>query len=502
MTALRTNSIGSVLSDWPVPKPRVVSCPDFVDRWWEQAVDLAAVAGLELDEWQQWSLRLMLGVRPDDPERFAAFEYGSIVPRQDGKGAILEARELAGLFLFPWERLLIHTAHEFKTSQEHFLRIADLVESTPALMKHVKSIPTSNGKEAVVLHRRDCCRGARLRFLARSKGSGRGFSGDLVVLDEAMTLPVETMGALFPTMSARSNPQVVYTATAGDEDSEVLANVRDRGIRGDAGLAYVEYSAGEPGDHVGDTVSLDDRAEWWRSNPAMHSGRISEEFIDQERRALSEDQFAKERLCLWQVGRRASVVDPDVWQGLVADSREAGPVLSAALAWDAPPEKGSVSIGVATDRGDGKRHLELIEYKSGTKWAAPRLAELVRKGKPVHVAYGKNSPAASLHDEIVAELDVRKIPVLGFAGADVKAACGQFLDWVADGRFVVHNGPNVNVLASAVEVLRKREDPDGGFVFHRRDTAADISPVMALVFASYALGRPSSKKKRSGEARF
>ena len=186
----------------------------------------------------------------------------------------------------------------------------------------------------------------------------------------------------------------------------------------------------------------------------------------------------------------------------MGDSTEAGPIVSAAIAWDAPPEKGSVSIGLATDRGDGKRHLDLLEYRKGTAWAAPRLAELVRKGKPVHVAYGKNSPAASLHDEIVAELGEKKIPVLGFAGADVKAACGQFLDWVADDRFVVHNGPNVNVLATAVDALRKREDPEGGFVFHRRDTAADISPVMALVFASYALGRPSKKKKRSGEARF
>jgi phage terminase large subunit-like protein len=499
---LTTKSTASVRSDWPDPKPRVVSCPEFVDRWYEDAVDLAAVAGLELDPWQQWSLRLMLGVRPDNPDRFAAFEHGEIVPRQDGKGAILEARELVGLFRFPWERLLIHTAHEFKTSQEHFYRIAGLVESTPVLSKHVAKIPTAHGKEAILLHDRECCRGARLRFLARSKGSGRGFSGDLVVLDEAMTLPVETMGALFPTMSARQNPQLVYTATAGDGSAEVLADVRERGIRGDAGLAYVEYSAGDPDDHVGDRVNLDDRAEWRRANPAMDSGRITEEFIDQERRALSDEQFARERLCLWTVGQRISVIDSDHWQGLIGDSRKAGEPQLAAIAWDAPPEKGVVSVGLATDRGDGKRHLDLIEYRTGSKWAAPRLAELVRKGRPVHVAYGKNSPAASLHDEIVSELEDKKIDVFGFAGVDVKAACGQFLEWVQEERFVVHNGPHINVLASAVDALRKREDPEGGFVFHRRDTAADISPVMALVFASYALGKPSKKKQRSGEARF
>lgn len=500
MAALATNSLDGVLSEWPGPKPRVASCPDFVDRWWDDAVDVAALAGLYLDDWQSWSLRLMLGVRPENPDRFAAFEHGEIVPRQDGKGGILEARELAGLFLFPWERLLIHTAHEFKTAQEHFLRMKDLVEGTPALMKHVKSIPTSNGKEAIVLHNKDCCRGARLRFLARSGGSGRGFTGDLVVLDEAMYLPELTMGALFPTMSARPNPQVVYTATAGDQNSTVLAKVRQRGIDGEHRLAYVEYSAGEPDDHKGEDIDLDDRAEWWRANPAMHVGRISEEFIEQERRAMGEEEFARERLCLWAIGKRASLINPDGWQELIDESQ--GPIKTVAMAWDAPPEKESVSIGLALDRGDGKRHLDLIEYRKGTKWAASRLAELARKGNPAHVAYGKNSPAASLHDEIVAELAKDKIEVLGFAGADVKAACAQFLDWVADGRFVVHNGPHVNVLAAAVDALRKREDPEGGFVFHRRDTAADISPIMALVFASYALGKPSKKRKRSGKARF
>lgn len=444
----------------------------------------------------------MLGVRPENPDRFAAFEHGEIVPRQDGKGAILEARELVGLFRFGWERLLIHTAHEFKTSQEHFYRIADLVESTPVLSKHVDKIPTAHGKEAILLHDRECCKGARLRFLARSKGSGRGFSGDLVVLDEAMTLPVETMGALFPTMSARQNPQLIYTATAGDQSSEVLAEVRERGIRGDAGLAYVEYSAGDPDDHVGDDVNLDDREEWRRANPAMCSGRITEEFIDQERRALSDEQFARERLCLWTVGKRVSIIHPDHWQDLIGDSRKAGEVQTAAIAWDAPPEKETVSIGLATDRGDGRRHLDLIEYRKGTKWAAPRLAELVKKGKPVHVAYAKNSPAASLHDEIVSELEGKKIEVLGLSGTDVKSVCGDFLDRVNDKRLIIHDGPHVNVLAAAVDALRKREDPNGGFVFHRRDTSADISPVMALALASYALGKPSKKKQRSGEARF
>ena len=54
--------------------------------------------------------------------KWAAFETALIVPRQNGKGSILEARELAGLFLFG-EQLILHSAHEFKTAQEAFRRV-------------------------------------------------------------------------------------------------------------------------------------------------------------------------------------------------------------------------------------------------------------------------------------------------------------------------------------------------------------------------------------------
>ena len=51
--------------------------------------------------------------------------------RQNGKGTILEALELAALFLFPDVRLILHSAHEFKTAAEAFLRVRTLIEDNP-----------------------------------------------------------------------------------------------------------------------------------------------------------------------------------------------------------------------------------------------------------------------------------------------------------------------------------------------------------------------------------
>jgi hypothetical protein len=142
--------------------------------------------------------------------------------------SVLEARELAGLYLFD-EALILHSAHEFKTAAEAFRRILSLIQNTPDLDRLVQRIRTSHGDEGIELRS-----GQRLRFVARSTGSGRGFSGDCVILDEAYRLPNSAMAALLPTMAARPNPQLWYTSSAPlpIEESDTLRRLCKRGRDG------------------------------------------------------------------------------------------------------------------------------------------------------------------------------------------------------------------------------------------------------------------------------
>ena len=78
-------------------RPAHSSVPDSVSSAGAEAVELAQMAGLDLDPWEAWVLEQSLGEREDG--KWAAFEVGLICPRQNGKGTVLEARELAGLFL-------------------------------------------------------------------------------------------------------------------------------------------------------------------------------------------------------------------------------------------------------------------------------------------------------------------------------------------------------------------------------------------------------------------
>ena len=448
------------------------------------AVDLAGEAGLELDDWQSWQLEEAMAIRPDG--RWASFEVGLSVARQNGKGSILEARELAGLFLPEvHEHLLTHTAHEFKTAQEHFLRIAGLVEALPPKYRRlVKHIYTANGSEAIEM--RD---GRRLRFLARSGGSGRGFSGDLVVLDEAMILLLASISALVPTMAARAKvtvggPQLWYTGSPGlgDDRSDVFASVRDRGLEGAARLFWAEWGAGEPDDHTGSNVDPDDVAEWFRANPAMHTGRMELEFVEAERPALGDD-FPRERLGVWGGGGVSSPIDADTWRALADPSSKPGDHVAFAL--HVPPEGKRAAIARAGFRADGLVHGE-VDVRTGTRWAVERLAELAPKRNAV-VCIDSTGMAASLIPALI-EAGVK---VVAYSTRDVVRACGSFVEKVDESEL---RHPGQPELALAVDAARKRKVGEA-WLWQRRDTSADISPLQALTLAVYGLKEERPKRK-------
>ena len=289
-------------------EPRLCSLPEYDrDDSGRNAVALAAIAGLNLDPWQRFVLEAGLRRRGD---RWAAFEVCLIVARQNGKGSVLEALELAALFLFPDVRLILHSAHQFKTAAEAFLRIRALIEQNPDLESRVSRIRTAAGAEAIEL--KD---GKRLRFVARSSGSGRGFTTDLVILDEAYELGNGEMSALLPTLTARPDPQVWYTSTAGGPQSVQLGRVRNRGIAGaDRSLAFMEWSVDEA------AYDPADPRDWARANPGLGI-RIRPEFIEQERPALGPEGFARERLSIGDYpveGGSWETISADAWDACAA----------------------------------------------------------------------------------------------------------------------------------------------------------------------------------------
>lgn len=442
-------------------EPRIWSVPPYASSAGPEAINLARLAGIELDPWQQSELTHGLGESPDwkcprctyrsvdsqpcveHPNAglvhpWAAFEVTEVVPRQNGKSELLVARQLAGLFLLE-EALQIYSAHLFDTSMEIFRRLVFVVENCDDLRREVKhrggkmvGVKYSHGEEGIEL--RD---GRRIRFKARTGGGGRGFSCDCLYLDEAMILREQFLGATVPTLSARSNPQIWLAGSAPDEedpthDGVVLAKRRKRALAGgDKSLAYFEHSAeGERPESV-DSEVLDDPECWARANPGLGI-RITPEYVANERAAMGARQFAVERLGIgaWpDLSENAGRVIPvEAWAVLADPSSRVAKAHAFAL--DVDPGQAWATLSAAGERDDGLYHVGVVEHHRGTGWVVERCRYWLERmpGSLLVV-----DPRADLGGLLV-DLDEAGVQPVRTSSADYKDACGGFFQAIVEKR--------------------------------------------------------------------
>jgi hypothetical protein len=463
-------------------RPRILWQPPSASSAGQEATELADSVGLVLDPWEAFCLEVALAEREDG--NWAAFEVGLLVSRQNGKGAILEARELAGLFLFG-ERLILHSAHEFKTAQEGFRRVLALFENTDALRRRVAKVRTSHGEEGIEL-----LTGQRLRFVARTGGSGRGFTGDCILLDEAFNLPDSATEALMPTVSARPNPQIWYTSSAPDKElapCEVLARIRRRGMAGgDPSLAYLEWSIDPHDELCGADCSRHDQPadvrSWAKANPGLGI-RISVEHVAREYASMGAAGFGRERLGVgnWPLPAGAwGVIDEAAWTALIDERSQIPDPASTPVAFaaDVTPDRSWGAIAVAGRRGDGLLHVERVEHRPRTGWMVERLIELTGRWRSCALVIDGAGPAGSL----IAPLTEAGIEVLTPTARDVGQACGQFYDAVTDARSLRHLGQPELALALAGAQRRPLGD---AWAWARKGVGVDISPLVAVTLAAW-----------------
>lgn len=444
-----------------VQTPRHETGPSYVSSAGKEAVELAAEAGLYLDPWQQHVLERSLGEREDG--NWAANEVALILPRQNGKNAVIEARELAGLFLLG-EHLILHSAQLFPTAIEGFRRILSLIDNNPAFSSKVAKVSHSHGAEGIEMKS-----GARLRFVARSRSAIRGFSGDLLLLDEAYDLSDAAMEAMLPTLSARPNAQIWYTSSAPLPDSDVLRRVCLRGRHGNSPrMYYAEWCADNGADP-------NDRAAWAQANPGLGI-RLSEEFTERELGALSEEGFLRERLGIWHEDDSSSqIVALDLFLKLNVGVREmVKPRFSAEVSLDRHS-----TIAACWD-SHGRKHVEIVEDRPGTDWLVPRLAELSNQYDSPLCVVDSSTEAGAL----APDLERVGVRVLRTDSAGRVAACGRFLEAVSTGQ-LSHNGDPA--LANALQNARWRDVGDGNRVFSRRKSAGSISELYAAALALHGL---------------
>lgn len=464
-------------------QPRIECIPEGEEHPDADAViELAEACGIALDEWQEYALRESLRRRAG---LWAAFAVAVCAPRQNGKNGITEVRELAGPLILG-EDLVIHSAHLADTSKEAFRRLDMVIDANEWLSREVRHIWRTNGHEAIEFKS-----GRRIRFRTRTKGGGRGFSGDLVVFDEAMYLSEIQMGAILPVVSARPDPQIWYAGSAVDQsihdEGGAFARVRRRALAGeDERLAYFEWSAdADHPDEVTDEMAGDPEV-WAAANPALGI-RIDPSYVADERRELSARTFAVERLGVgdWPDGLRgrASIISRERWDELVdPQSRVNDPVT---FGFDVAPDRSWASVAAGGFRPDGLPHVEIAERKRGTGWVVNWIAERVQKHRASGVVCDASGPASSL----IVALEAAGIPVVTVTAKEYAQACGHLYDQVDQGR-LRHLGSAE--LANAVAGAATRPLGDA-WAWSRKSSSVDITPLVAATLALWGAHQPVEK---------
>lgn len=464
-----------------VQVPRVRHAASVRANDWEDVADLAKAYGLVLDPWQENVLQAAMGVRSDG--QWATPTVGVSVPRQNGKGALIEARELAGLLLFG-EKTIIHSAHEQKTARVGFERILSYFENYDDLRKKVRSTMSAIGREHIKLRS-----GAELHFPARSKGAIRGFSIDCLILDEGQILGDPAWDAIKPTISARPNVQtwVLGTPPTPLDDGAVFTRMRQRGLEGkDHRLCWCEWSTA-PG------ADPDDRLAWATANPALGL-RITEDAIADERNEMSEAGFVRERLGVWDDLSKTDTrpIPISEWNALEIPNTEVPAGTPDRYALSMSPER-IASIAVAI-KGEEADYIDLAELARVDDSRVLVEWLVSRAGRRIPVMIDSRDPAASF----VNELRARGVKVNVTSQSDAGRACGGLLDAVAEGR-VWHCGQPA--IRTALATVEKRDIGKAGlWEFALDDPMPEIAALRAMTLAHYGLSfikQPGAAKPRS-----
>lgn len=474
--------------------PRIHVAPRGATSDGSVAAAFAAAYGLEPDEWQLLILDDWLSMLGS---RWSSLTCGLAVSRQNGKNALLEIRELYGMVALG-EKIL-HTAHEVKTAQKHFRRLkyffgqkaedeAALFPELNALVSQVRSV---NGQEAIFLKG-----GGSIELVARSKNSGRGFTVDVLVMDEAQELSEDSLEALMPTTSASplGNPQWLFTGTPPGPNAagEVFTRVRNEALGSSPGrLCWHEWS-------VEGVVDLDDRETWRMTNPALDSGRLQVEVIEGERARFSDEGFARERL--------------GVWPAVDGSTRAISEAQWAKTAVDAPPEAGAKSFGIAFSfdghrvslagalaHGSDQAHVELIDAAFSNQGGLAPLADWLCEKDEAGAARWRRaggdiviggSAGAGVLRQLLIDRRVPSKRIRVVNTPQYLQACAMFYDSTKDGSMSHLSSDGQRVLDESVAVVDR--DKRGGWMATVPD--ADETPVEAV---SLALWGARSNKRRA-----
>jgi hypothetical protein len=472
------------------------------------------VLGVRLFPWQRWLLVHALELAepdehdpPGSPPRYRFRYVMTSVGRQNGKTLVMLILALWHIYALD-SPTVIATAQDLANAEKAWGEAVEWAQSDEELDDLIEKISLGHPKYMKLVT------GCQYRVAAASRKGGRGFSGDLILLDELREHQSwDSWSAVTNTMNARPRAQAWAFSNAGDGLSVVLRYLKAQAHRelgwpdGDGDADILEgldeemeaYLAETADDQVlgwfewsaAPTLKRTDRYGWAQANPSMNHTDVVENCVTERAIAAAlrtnpPHQFEIEVLCRWVAMDEAGPWPEGSWRETLDDrsapAQDARRWVCLAMSWNrsrcyiaraAHDESGAPVAGIAADR-------------VGTDWVVPWLIENRERYAGV-VIQSNGAPETPLIEDIRAATlpdgTPASIPLLEWSGTDLGTATGITFDRLDKRRIrhLSHPGLDAAANSAAVKVLAQ-----GAWVIDLARSPTDAAPLKAFIGAVWA----------------
>ena len=419
----------------------------------------------------QWDVADVAGELNDDS---TGFRYGTVivsVPRRAGKSTLVLAANMARLDLIPDARCWYTCANGREVAAKLF---RDEWEPMVTPLSRLYRVRKSQGSEGI--HKR---RGSsRLQLFAPTPTALHSTNVDTATIDEAFAASIDEgegiMSGVTPAQLTRPWRQTWIVSAGGTIESTWWDRWLTAGTQALPGVAMFDYGA----DPSSAGYDPGDPAVWAGAHPT--AGRAFPMSVLEAEWALRTDDAAFERayLNVWPRPSEALVaagLDLEAWR--TAARPDVAPT-PAAIALDVAADRSSASLAIAGPHPtDGGRLAVEVTWIG-------RVADLAGAVKAARAAY-RGAPVVAdslVAASVVAELRRARVVVDPIGAGDHARACGHFVDRLTAAT-LTHRAQAV--LDDAIHGAARRPLGDA-WLWSRRHSAVDISPLVAVTLAAWA----------------
>lgn len=467
------------------------------------------ILGVVLFPWQRWLLNHALEL--DETGKLYRFRIViTMVARQNGKTTVENILALWHMYSLE-SGLVIGTAQNLDRSEEAWkdcLALAELDDELNDMIEdrnfgHPKFFNLSNGCE--------------YRVAAASRRGGRGFSGDLILLDELREHQSwDSWSSVTNTMNARPFAQTFAFSNAGDALGVVLRYQR----------ALAHKQLGWPdGDDDADLLGTDselfeglaasDLPEGWdeittalfewsaapdarrtdvnalaQANPSMNYTDVTANCpttrsLIAALKGCPPYEFDMEVMCRFVAGADGGPFPEGVWDGTADSEATPGDDAEIVVCVEISSRRDAAFVARAGRYlRDGKdvAVVGISEDRAGTDWIAPYLIETRDSYKAIVVRSESGAPTMNLledlRDATDSEGDPLDLPIVEWAGSDVQAAHADITDRLMQNKIehLPHKGLDTAALTAVPALI-----PTGGWRVDIRRSPTDTAALYASI---------------------